>query len=350
VGAAGSAPLRAGIVGLGAISFEHIEKLSVVDGVEIAGICDLDPLVGSAVAERYGIGPVFTDLGDLLAEARPDAVHVLTPPASHRPLVLQALEAGAHVLVEKPIATTWDEYAEMRDAAAGAGLRLVENYNWRLSRPVRRAEELRREGALGEIVHVDATFGGVMRGAVLSDSAGHFSHDLPGGALHNFATHPVSLALAFMGAASGVATAQLRLDGEAQSNDELRVLLNGASATALASVTRHAEPPAFTMRILGTSGTLDVDLYNDRLFLARPGGGVSKVVNGVRRGLSELGGGAALVAKTVTARLDHFEGLEFLIRGLYGAIRTGAEPPISTSEMDAVNDVMNRLFSPAAQL
>jgi len=143
VGAAGSAPLRAGIVGLGAISFEHIEKLKVVDGVEIAGICDLDPLVGSAVAERYGIGPVFTDFGELLAEARPDAVHVLTPPASHRPLVLQALDAGAHVLVEKPIATTWDEYAEMRDAAAGAGLRLVENYNWRLSRPVRRSEERR---------------------------------------------------------------------------------------------------------------------------------------------------------------------------------------------------------------
>ena len=52
MGAAGSAPLRAGIVGLGAISFEHIDKLRAVDGVEIAGICDLDPLVVDAVSER----------------------------------------------------------------------------------------------------------------------------------------------------------------------------------------------------------------------------------------------------------------------------------------------------------
>ena len=337
-------------MGLGAISFEHIEKVQLVDGAEIAAICDLDPLVTAAVAERYGIEPAFTDLARMLAESRPDVVHVLTPPATHLPIARQALDAGAHLLVEKPIAPSWDEYAEMRDAAAAAGRRLVENYNWRLSRTMRRAEGLYRSGALGEVVHVDAVFGGVMRGALLSDRAGHFSHELPGGALQNFATHPVSLALAFIGEPRGAATAQLRLDPDAQSNDELRVLIAGASATALVSVTRHAEPPAFTVRVAGTKGTLEVDLYNDRVFLAGPGGGVSKVVNGVRRGLSELTGSAVLVGRTVTARLDHFEGLEFLIRQLYASIQSGTEPPITIAEMDAVNDVMARLFSPAAQL
>jgi predicted dehydrogenase len=350
VNAAESAPLRAAIVGLGAISFEHIEKLLLIEDAAIAGMCELDPLVGAAVSERFRIEPVFTELDRMLDETRPDVVHVLTPPATHLPIVLRALGAGAHVLVEKPMATSWDEYVEMRDAAARADRRLVENYNWRLARPVRRAEELYRAGVLGEAVHVEATFGGVMRGPVLSDSAGHFSHELPGGALHNFATHPVSLALAFVGAPTGLATAQLRLDPLAQSNDELRALLAGDTATALVSVTRHGEPPAFTVRITGTKGSLELDLYNDRLFLARPGGGASKVVNAVRRGMAELTGGAALVAKTVTAQLDHFEGLEFLIRRLYESIKTGGEPPITVTEMDAVNQVMSKLFAPAAQL
>jgi predicted dehydrogenase len=348
--ASAGAPLRAGIVGLGAISFEHIEKLLLIGGVEIVGLCDLEPLVATAVAERFEVGPCFSDVEQMLAESRPDVVHVLTPPATHLSITLKALDAGAHVLVEKPMATTWDEYVQMRDAAGRAGRRLVENYNWRLSSPVRRAEALHRTGAIGEVVHVDVVFGGVMRGALLTDRAGHFSHELPGGALHNFATHPVSIALAFIGPSKGLATAQLRLDPAAQSDDELRTLVAGRAATALVSVTRHSEPPAFTLRVVGTAGSLEVDLYNDRLFLARPGGGPAKVVNGVRHGVSELVGSAALVAKTITSRLDHFEGLEFLIRELYGSVASGGEPPISIAEMDAVNEVMSTLFSPAARL
>jgi predicted dehydrogenase len=347
------APLRAAVVGLGAISLEHIEKLQGLPSARIVGLCDLEGAVVDAVGERCGIDARFTDFERMLAEARPDVVHVLTPPQSHRPLAVAALEAGAHVLVEKPIAPNAEDYAAMRDAAAAAGLHLVENYNWREAAVVRRARELVGSGAVGDVVHVDVVFGGVLSGSggpVADRDVVHFSHDLPGGALQNFASHPVSIALAFTGPCAGVSTMRRRLDPAMQSEDELRALLAGECASALVSVTRHSAPPSFTLRVAATEGAIEADLYNDRLYVARPGSGLAKVTNGVRHGLNLIEGAAALLGKTISSRLDHFEGLEALIAGLYRAVAEGGEPPVRAAEIDAVNEVMFKVFSEEGQL
>jgi predicted dehydrogenase len=346
-------PLRAGIVGLGAISLEHIERLGRIAEVQIAGICDLEEAVVDAVGERYAIDARFTDFERMLAEAQPDVVHVLTPPQSHRPLAVAALRAGAHALVEKPIAPTPEDYAAMREAADAAGLYLVENYNWREAAVVRRALGIVRAGGIGDVVHVDVSFGGVLSGGggpVGDRDVVHFSHGLPGGALQNFASHPVSIALAFTGPCTGVATARRRLDPAMQSDDELRALLAGERASALVSVTRHIEPPSFTLRVGGTAGSLEADLYNDRLYVGGPGGGAAKVTGGVRHGLNLLAGAASLIAGTLTSRLDHFEGLEALLRDLYRAVAEGGEPPVTAAEIDAVNEVMFKVFSAEGQL
>jgi predicted dehydrogenase len=346
-------PLRAALVGIGAISLEHIEKLRRLPLATIVGICDLERPVVDAVGERCSIDARFTDFGEMLERTRPDVVHVLTPPRSHRQLTLAALEAGAHVLVEKPIAAEPGDYAAMREAAAGSGLHLVENYNWREAAVVRRARQLVREGAVGEVVHVDVSFGGILAGGggpVGDRDVVHFSHDLPGGALQNFASHPVSIALAFSGPCENVSTMRRRLDPAMRSDDELRALLAGERASALVSVTRHSAPAAFTLRVAATEGSIEADLYNDRLYLAGPGSGAAKVVNGVRHGFNLLEGAAALFAKTVTSRLDHFEGLEALLDGLYAAVAEGGEPPVTAAEVDAVNEVMFKLFSEEGQL
>jgi predicted dehydrogenase len=346
-------PLRAAVVGLGAISLEHIERLMGLPGVQVSGLCDLEGPVVDAVCERYSLDVGFTDFDLMLEEATPDVVHVLTPPQSHRALAVAALRAGAHVLVEKPIAPTRDDYSAMRDAAGTAGLHLVENYNWRQAAVVRRARDIVGSGAIGDVVHVDVVFGGVLSGAggpVRDRDVVHFSHALPGGALQNFASHPVSIALAFTGPCAGVSTMRRRLDPAMQSDDELRALLAGERSSALVSVTRHTEPPNFTLRVGGTSGSLEADLYNDRIFVATPGGGVAKISNGVRQGLNLLGGAATLFANTLTSRVDHFEGLENLLEGLYQAVSEGAEPPVTAAEIDAVNDVMFKIFSAEGQL
>jgi predicted dehydrogenase len=346
-------PLRAALVGLGAISLMHVEKLRRLAGVRIAGLCDLEPAVVDAVCERYSIDAGFTDFELMLTEAKPDVVHVLTPPQSHRALAVAALAAGSHVLVEKPIAPDRDDYYAMREAADAAGLHLIENYNWRQAAVVRRAVGLVRSGAIGDVVHVDVVFGGVLsgEGGPVGDlDVVHFSHGLPGGALQNFASHPVSIALAITGPCAGVSAMRRRLDPAMQSDDELRALLAGESTSAFVSVTRHAEPPAFTLRVSGSGGSIEADLYNGRLFVAGPGGGPAKIANGVRQGVNLLAGAATLFVDTLTSRLDHFEGLENLLAGLYASVAAGGEPPVTAAEMDAVNDVMFKIFSSDGQL
>lgn len=337
--------IRVAVIGLGAIAFEHLIKLRSQPGVQVAGVCDLSLTLASAVAERFGVGPAYTDHERMLDTERPDVVHVLTPPQSHHALVLAAIEAGAHVLVEKPIAPTLAEYVEMRDAAAKRGLLLCENYNYRFSRGVLAALSAHSRGDLGRVVNVDVSFCGVMAGAgAYSDrQVPHFGHALPGGALQNFASHPISLALAFLGECQEAVCVRRRLDGDFPGDDELRALLRGAcGGCAALTVSRHARPARFTLSVQGTRASADVDVYAGHMQLDT---GESAIAASMRRGLGHLSAGAATTARAATGRRDAFEGLATLLDGFYDAVRGGALP-VTAGEMDAVNGVLHQLLSP----
>jgi predicted dehydrogenase len=121
--------LRAGVIGTGALGRHHVRILSELEGVELVGVCDARPETAAEVATRHGTR-VFGEAGELLRAL--DAVVLAVPTRDHAALACQALAAGVHVLVEKPMATTLEE-ADRMVAAAGGGLVLavghVEFYN-----------------------------------------------------------------------------------------------------------------------------------------------------------------------------------------------------------------------------
>jgi predicted dehydrogenase len=329
------------LVGLGAVAFEHLAKLRARNDVEIVGVCDLSHTLARAVSERFGSPPVFTDARAMLSEMRPDAVHVLTPPQSHRELALAAFETGAHVLVEKPAAPTWEGYCELREAARTSGRLLVENYNYRFTSAVLAALQLHADGELGEVLAVDASFGGVMGADYADAGMPHFAHALPGGALQNFVSHPVSLALPFMGACERVHAVRRRHDPLFPGDDEFRALLVGETACGVISVSRHARPEHFTLSVQGTRARAEVDVYGDHLEVLRS---ASAVGGSVRRGIDRVGAAAVMLGRTAAGRRDLFGGLAALLDGFYAAVRTGAPPPVKLSEMDAVNATVCELL------
>jgi len=342
-----SLPLRAAVVGLGSIAFEHLDRIQAL-GAQIVGVCDLSHTLAHAVADRLGAGTPFTDLAQMLAETQPHVVHVLTPPASHRQVALQALEAGAHVLVEKPVTATWAEYVELRRAARDRDRLLCENYNYRFTDVVLQACELWRSGAIGDVVSVQASFGGVMgRGPYTDTDVPHFAHRLRGGALQNFVTHPVSLVLPFLGPCRDVSVWQRSLGAGAVGNDELRVLLAGDRAVGIVAVTANERPPAFSLTIRGSTATLEIDIYNRRLELhaAR-----SASADLLQAGAARLSGSLQLLGRRVAGRQQAYQGLSTLLRRFYAAARGDGPPPMSIAEMDAVNEVVDRVFDPQRQL
>lgn len=126
----GSAPTegrRVAVVGLGDISGVHLTALAELSCASLVGVCDVDPDRASAGGRHWGV-PGFTDMAALLATARPDVVHLCLPHAAHAPAAAAALDAGVHVLTEKPLAESVAAgealAAHARRAYASRGTRL----------------------------------------------------------------------------------------------------------------------------------------------------------------------------------------------------------------------------------
>ncbi|NUM55440.1 MAG: Gfo/Idh/MocA family oxidoreductase [Candidatus Hydrogenedentes bacterium] len=114
---------RVGVIGVGHLGFHHARVYSTLEGIQLAGVVDSDVSRAVKASTEFG-APMFTAVEELLAEGV-DAVSVVVPTSAHRDVALQCLEAGADVLVEKPIAATIQEAESIVEAARRHG-RLVQ--------------------------------------------------------------------------------------------------------------------------------------------------------------------------------------------------------------------------------
>jgi predicted dehydrogenase/nucleoside-diphosphate-sugar epimerase len=158
--------LRIAIVGAGYVASHHLAALKRLDFVDIVGICDLDSVAAHALANKFAIPVVAARLADLAVQS-PDAVYVLTPPASHCALALEALDMGCHVLVEKPMAESVAECTTMIERARDRGLVISVNHSDRLDPMVVKALDAVRDGAIGDLLSVD-----ILRSSEYPDYAG----------------------------------------------------------------------------------------------------------------------------------------------------------------------------------
>jgi predicted dehydrogenase len=151
--------IRIGIVGTGGMANVHASEFLKDPGVELAAVCDVDAKrAEDFTAKHGGSALVFTDFKRLLAESSVDAISNVTPDNLHTPLSLQALAAGKHILCEKPLATNHADALRMVRAAKKAGVINMVNFSYRNSSALQKAAQLVRDGELGEIVHVEASY------------------------------------------------------------------------------------------------------------------------------------------------------------------------------------------------
>jgi len=102
--------LRAALIGTGNIARQHLRGLRMhADQVDLVAVLDADPARAATFAKEHGITGVHHELPALLAKARPDIVHICTPPSFHATLAIACLESGAHVLCEKPLCASLAE-------------------------------------------------------------------------------------------------------------------------------------------------------------------------------------------------------------------------------------------------
>src|SRR5262249_30082109 len=122
--------MRTALIGAGQIARQHLGCLRNLQGVEVVAVSDVAPSAAECAAERYRIPSWFTDHRRMLRASRPDVVHVTTPPTSHHRLAMDSLDAGAHVIVEKPATATFEEIDGLVRRARAKGRALIEDYNY----------------------------------------------------------------------------------------------------------------------------------------------------------------------------------------------------------------------------
>lgn len=152
--------IRAAVIGTGFIGPAHVEALRRV-GVEVVGIAGSSPERAKPKAEALNIRKIYADWRDLVADPAVNVVHITTPNYLHYPMAKAAIEAGKHVVCEKPLAMNSQESAELLQMARRAGVVHAVNYNIRFYPLCQEARVWAARGDLGEVY--------IIRGSYLQD-------------------------------------------------------------------------------------------------------------------------------------------------------------------------------------
>lgn len=148
---------KAAVIGTGFIGPVHVEALRRV-GVEVTGILGSSPAKSVAAAEALQIPNAYQSLQELLEDPRIDSVHVTSPNRFHFEQASKCLEAGKHVLCEKPLAMESGQSEKLVELARRAGVAAGVNYNIRYYPLCLEAAEQRQQGQLGNVFHVHGSY------------------------------------------------------------------------------------------------------------------------------------------------------------------------------------------------
>ena len=150
--------IKLAIIGTGGMANIHAENFAKIRGCRFAAACDVDEARVGEFAARHKIPKVFTSVDDLLKYGEFDAVTNVTPDPFHASISIAALRAGKHVLCEKPLAVCYSDAAKMAKAAREAGVINMVNFSYRNNSALHKARELICKGALGRVMHVEASY------------------------------------------------------------------------------------------------------------------------------------------------------------------------------------------------
>lgn len=243
--------LRIGLLGAARIAPQGIVEPAKAEArAELIAVAARDPARAARFAATYGIGRVHAGYPELLADGDVDLVYVATPPFNHAELAILALEAGKHVLVEKPFAMTAAEATRVSDAARDCGRRAFEAMHSVHHPLFRRVAELVAAGEIGRVRKVRAGFD------ITLDRPRDFRWRarFGGGALMDLGVYPLAFVRRLLGEDFAVEHAAAVLRGDVDQSFEARLrFADGAVAEVSAS---FAAPLAAGLSIAGDRGTI----------------------------------------------------------------------------------------------
>lgn len=353
------AMLKVAIVGCGKIADAHASQIQRIEGCEIVGVCDREPLMAMQICERFPVKQYFTDLAELVDKARPDVVHITTPAESHFDVARFCLEQGCHVYVEKPFTLYAKQAQELVDLAEEKRVKLTVGHNYQFTHVSRRMRELVQSGYLGgAAVHMESYYpydlGDPSYARALLSDKRHWVRRLPGKLLQNVISHGIARIAEFLPGdthdviAHGSVSPLLKRMNESEIVDELRVIISAEEGTtAYFTFSSQMKPAISQLRVYGPKNGLVLDQDHEILIKLRGQkykSYVDMVIPPLQFAKQHIGN-LVTNGRLFLGRDFHMDsGIKYLIESFYRSIREDAPVPIPYREILLTARIMDAIF------
>jgi predicted dehydrogenase len=353
--------IRSAIIGCGKMADQHASQILRISGAQLVAVCDTEPLMARQLAERRNIPAWFTDVDEMLAAARPDVVHVTTPPQSHLAIGKKCIARGVNAYIEKPFTVNTADAVELIELANRTGVKLTAGHNAQFTHAMCEMRRLIAAGYLGgRVVHMQSMYcyelGDAAYATALLGDRDHWARTLPGSLLQNIISHGVSRIAELMRGDEIVVTAQsftspfLKQINQGDIVDELRMIVRDEySTTADFTFSSQISPTQHQFRVYGKKGSLIVD--DDHQVVLRMD---NKEYKSYMRFFVPPAAFARQYIGTLMKNLARFArndfhmpndaGLFTLIDSFYKSIADGAPLPIPYREIVLTSRIMDAAF------
>jgi predicted dehydrogenase len=242
------------MIGAGTISDLHAAGFNEESHSKLIAYADVNKALAETKAKKFGALSFYDSVKDLLRDDRVDAVDICIPTAFHAEVAVQAMEAGKHVFLEKPMARTVKECDQIIEASRRTGMKLMVDHSLLFFPPFIECKKIVDEGGLGQMIRVRATllagfrFTGWRADATITG----------GGLLIECLVHPIYLSQWFLGEIEEVSALVDRTDDKAQAEDVVSMTLKTRGGYSVIDGNLNGPPPLWDdhIELVGTKGML----------------------------------------------------------------------------------------------
>jgi UDP-N-acetylglucosamine 3-dehydrogenase len=325
---------RVGLVGSGFIAKQkHLPAWKKVERTaRVVALCDPNVAQAEELAQMHGIPKVYKDFRKMLEAERLDAVDICSPPRTHADLAVCALKAGAHALIEKPMAISTEECDFILAAARESGRKICVAHSDLFYPSFLKAREILKAGTIGEFRGMRIFLSTPVD--YITSKPDHWAHKLPGGVIGETGPHVIYMTLAFINPIRAV-----RVDARKQliefpwsPYEDYRLDLIGDRASCSVVLTYGTNRWAVQIDLWGSEGHMKFDLETQTV-----------VVHGrtdlkpVTLGLSIVKEAGQILRSSVSTTLSYAAGKfenthERLVREFVASLRNGSPTPVPPEE------------------
>lgn len=260
--------LKIALVGCGYVTEGHLNAWRKVPQARVIAVSDLNEKLAEKTARRWKIPQYYRTVSDILAGSRPDVVDICTPPQSHATIAIEAMKAGANVLIEKPMTMTVNDAQAIFDCQKETGVTVGVIHNWLFDEPILAARSLVNKGVIGEVFNVNVEALNTERDSMVANR-NHWSHSFPGGRLSEMLSHPIYLLRHFLGGDLEIQDVQVSKIGgyDWMKFDEFSAVFKVGPKMGRAYVSFNSSRDAIYVTLYGEKGIIKVDVINSTVIV-----------------------------------------------------------------------------------